>query len=47
MVVTHSRTGKRVKLASSHKLFGRQRETVDEAYAGDIIGYHTLGLVRW
>ena len=38
MVVTHSRTGKRVKLASSHKLFGRERETVDEAYSGDIIG---------
>ena len=38
MVVTHNRTGKRVKLASSHKLFGRERETVDEAYAGDILG---------
>jgi peptide chain release factor 3 len=38
MIVTHSRTGKRVKLASSHKLFGRERETVDEAYSGDIIG---------
>jgi peptide chain release factor 3 len=38
MVVTHSRTGKKVKLASSHKLFGRERETVDEAYSGDIIG---------
>ena len=38
MVVTHSRTGKRVKLNSSHKLFGRERETVNEAYPGDIIG---------
>ena len=38
MVVTHTRTGKRVKLNSSHKLFGRERETVDEAYPGDIIG---------
>jgi peptide chain release factor 3 len=38
MFVTHSRTGKKVKLASSHKLFGRERETVDEAYSGDIIG---------
>jgi peptide chain release factor 3 len=25
-------------LNSSHKLFGRERETVDEAYPGDIIG---------
>ncbi len=38
MAVTHSRTGKKVRLASSHKLFGRERETVDEAYPGDIIG---------
>lgn len=38
MAVTHSRTGKKVRLASSHKLFGRDRETVDEAYPGDIIG---------
>jgi peptide chain release factor 3 len=38
MFVTHSRTGKKVKLASSHKVFGRERETVDEAYPGDILG---------
>jgi peptide chain release factor 3 len=38
MSVTHVRTGKRVRLSSSHKLFGRERETVDEAYPGDVIG---------
>ena len=38
MTVTHSRTGKKVRLASSHRLFGKERETVNEAYAGDIIG---------
>ena len=38
MVVTHSRSGKKVRLASSHKLFGRERETVDEAYPGDVVG---------
>jgi len=38
MVVTHSRSGKKVRLSSSHKLFGQDRETVDEAYAGDIVG---------
>jgi peptide chain release factor 3 len=38
MAVTHSQTGKRVRLSSAHKLFGRDRETVDEAYAGDVIG---------
>ena len=38
MVVTHVQTGKKVRLSSSHKLFGNERETVDEAYPGDIIG---------
>ncbi|MBE7500836.1 MAG: peptide chain release factor 3 [Verrucomicrobiales bacterium] len=38
MTVVHTRTGKRVRLSSSHKLFGRERETVDEAYAGDVVG---------
>ena len=38
MVVTHSRSGKKVRLSSSHKLFGRERETVDEAYPGDVVG---------
>jgi peptide chain release factor 3 len=38
MNVYHTRTGKRVRLASSHKLFGRERETVDEAFPGDVVG---------
>lgn len=38
MVVTHVQSGKKVRLSSSHKLFGNERETVDEAYPGDIIG---------
>ncbi len=38
MTVHHSRTGKKVRLSSSHKLFGQDRETLDEAYAGDILG---------
>jgi len=38
MLVTHTRTGKKVKLANSHKLFGQEREIVDEAYPGDIVG---------
>ena len=38
MVVTHQRTGKQVRLSSSHKLFGQERETVDEAWPGDVIG---------
>jgi len=38
MKVFHPRTGTSIRLSSSHKLFGRERETVDEAYAGDVIG---------
>lgn len=38
MTVTHTRTGKKLRLSSSHKLFGQDRETVDEAYPGDIVG---------
>ncbi len=38
MVVTHAQSGKRVRLSSSHKLFGQERETVDEAFAGDVVG---------
>ncbi|MGA2853621.1 MAG: peptide chain release factor 3 [Verrucomicrobiota bacterium] len=38
MTVHHSRSSKKVRLSSSHKLFGNERETVDEAYPGDVIG---------
>jgi peptide chain release factor 3 len=38
MQVIHPRTGKKVRLSSSHKLFANERETLDEAFAGDIVG---------
>ncbi len=38
MMVTHSRSGKKVRLSNSQKLFGQQRETVDDAFPGDIVG---------
>jgi peptide chain release factor 3 len=38
MTVHHSRSAKKVRLSSSHKLFGNERETVDEAWPGDVIG---------
>jgi peptide chain release factor 3 len=38
MRVIHSRTGETIRLASTHKVLGRDRETVDEAFAGDVIG---------
>ncbi|HVU32762.1 MAG TPA: peptide chain release factor 3 [Opitutaceae bacterium] len=38
MNVVHTRSGKTVRLSSSHKLFGQERETVNEAWPGDVIG---------
>jgi len=38
MPVVHMQSGRTVRLSSSHKLFGQDRETVDEAWPGDVIG---------
>jgi peptide chain release factor 3 len=38
MGVIHMQAGRNVRLSSSQKLFGQDRETVDEAWPGDIIG---------
>jgi peptide chain release factor 3 len=38
MSVVHTRTGKRVRLSNSQRLFAQERETVDTAYAGDVVG---------
>jgi peptide chain release factor 3 len=39
MTVTHQRSGKTIRLSSSQKLFGQERETVDEAWPGDVVGF--------
>lgn len=41
MSAYNTRTGKEVRLANSHNFFGREREIVNEAYPGDIIGFIT------
>ena len=38
MSVIHANSGKKVRLANAQKLFGRERETVDVAYPGDVVG---------
>jgi len=38
MFVVHAQSGKRVRLGNATKLFGNQRETVDRAVAGDVVG---------
>ena len=43
MTVTLSRTGKPIKLAQSTQLMANERENVQEAYTGDIIGIYDTG----
>jgi peptide chain release factor 3 len=38
MSVLHERTGKRIRLSNASKIFGSDRETVEEAYPGDVVG---------
>ena len=38
MLARHSRTGKMIRLSNSSKLFAQDRETVDVAYPGDVLG---------
>jgi peptide chain release factor 3 len=44
MVVNHARTGKTVRLSHPQKLFGQDRESVFEAYPGDVIGLNNPGV---
>ncbi len=43
MVVKHPREGKEVRLNNSHSFFAQERETVNEAYPGDVIGLISSG----
>ncbi len=36
--VTHVQSGSKIRLSSSHKVFGRERETIEEAFPGDVVG---------
>ena len=38
MTVIHAQSGKRIRLSNAQKLFGRDRETVDDGRAGDVVG---------
>ncbi|MEO0948330.1 MAG: peptide chain release factor 3 [Cyanobacteria bacterium J06641_5] len=44
MVVSHARTGKNVRLSRPQKLFAQDRESIDVAYPGDIIGLNNPGM---
>ncbi|HEV8296097.1 MAG TPA: peptide chain release factor 3 [Acidimicrobiales bacterium] len=38
MVLTHGRTGKPFATKYAHSVFGQERETIEEAYPGDVVG---------
>tara|TARA_Y100001968_G_C19440030_1_gene761987 strand:- start:697 stop:2334 length:1638 start_codon:yes stop_codon:yes gene_type:complete len=44
MSVKHSRTGKTLRLSRPQKIFGQEREVVDDAYPGDVIGLNNPGM---
>ena len=46
MEVTHTRTGKKMRLTRPQRLFAQERETVLEAYAGDVVGLTNPGAFR-
>ncbi|MBW2271842.1 MAG: peptide chain release factor 3 [Deltaproteobacteria bacterium] len=43
---THVRTGKTLRLANSTLLMGKEREEVEEAYPGDVVGLFDPGVFR-
>ena len=46
MKVVHHRTGKEVTLANATIFMAQDRENVEEAFAGDIIGIHNHGTIK-
>jgi peptide chain release factor 3 len=46
MRVQHHRLGKEIRLARAEQLMAQERQLVDEAWAGDIIGLYDPGLFR-
>ncbi len=44
LVIKHHRLGKEARLSRSHSMMGGERNTIDEAYAGDIVGVINPGL---
>ncbi len=46
MLVHHMRLGREVRMTRPHRLFARDRETIDRAYPGDVIGFVNPGLFQ-
>ncbi len=46
MMVHHARLKRSLRMTRSHRLFGRDRETVESAFPGDVVGVINPGLFR-
>ncbi|MBX3442085.1 MAG: peptide chain release factor 3 [Planctomyces sp.] len=46
MEIVHTRTGERIRIKRSQRLFAKERETMDVAYAGDVVGLVIPGQFR-
>jgi peptide chain release factor 3 len=44
LMIHHGRLGRKFRLAQAFRLFGRERDSIEEAYAGDVIGLINPGL---
>jgi peptide chain release factor 3 len=44
MMVHHPRLGKRIRMTRLHRLFARERTTIDEAWPGDVVGVVNPGI---
>ncbi len=44
MAVDHPRLGRRLRLPRAHRVFAQERETTEEAFAGDVVGLVNPGL---
>ena len=44
MLVHNPRLGKKIRMTRVHRLFARDRQTVDEAFAGDVVGVVNPGM---
>ncbi|HEX8154255.1 MAG TPA: peptide chain release factor 3 [Thermoanaerobaculia bacterium] len=46
MLVHHARLDREVRMTRPHRLFARERETIERAYPGDVIGFVNPGLFQ-
>jgi peptide chain release factor 3 len=46
MLVHHPRLGRKIRMNRPHRLFARERDTIEEAFPGDVVGLSNPGLLQ-